>query len=499
MNHFLLSQNPLYTLSLDERAIRMRKANIARFGAGWLRPPGIPKTLQGLADERTEREEVEAARQREIAAAEAEAEAEAEEELRRQRGEGEESEAAQDGEREDEDGMGVDLDEDIPDADGVDAAGGEEGGRAAAEMGERDLDDDVPDAEDDEDDDEGDVWDSDDFVEEEEDQTSAEVDDDDVEFDESRPAALPPRRIRHTQANRQPPNPTVTPLRSRTMVADDRDVTISNHPFTPTPDRTPQRFRVNPFQTTHIREGDGDYGPDDEDSHLPLQSSPIPRAAAIRRGHPMNARNGNNDTPDTNDLRINPATAQLRQNGLGGLVATTNRAGNVIRHNAAATPTAASTTITASEAATVDAEMNMTMDITMDMDDAIPEGSYEHTDTEAEDMSSFLSTGLESSAIEGVVGGGGILGNGSVFGGGGSSAAAATVYTGGRNGMRESGGRRSSGGMSNSSTSATVGTRTRVNAAAPTMPAPASAVGHRFTRSTAGRVAERRRAAEWEN
>ena len=48
-----------------------RKQNIRRFGAGWLRPPGIPKTLQGLDDERAEREEAEMMRQREIAMEEA--------------------------------------------------------------------------------------------------------------------------------------------------------------------------------------------------------------------------------------------------------------------------------------------------------------------------------------------------------------------------------------------------------------------------------------------
>lgn len=51
-------------LRADENAIATRKANIRRFGAGWLRPPGIGKTLQGLEDERLEREEQEAAAMR---------------------------------------------------------------------------------------------------------------------------------------------------------------------------------------------------------------------------------------------------------------------------------------------------------------------------------------------------------------------------------------------------------------------------------------------------
>lgn len=51
-------------LRADENAIATRKANIRRFGAGWLRPPGIGKTLQGMEDERIEREEQEAAAMR---------------------------------------------------------------------------------------------------------------------------------------------------------------------------------------------------------------------------------------------------------------------------------------------------------------------------------------------------------------------------------------------------------------------------------------------------
>ncbi|KAI4219503.1 MAG: hypothetical protein L6R36_008274 [Xanthoria steineri] len=57
----------LTTLRHDETLIHNRKSNIRRFGAGWLRPPGIPKTLQGMADERAEREEQEVVAQREQA------------------------------------------------------------------------------------------------------------------------------------------------------------------------------------------------------------------------------------------------------------------------------------------------------------------------------------------------------------------------------------------------------------------------------------------------
>jgi hypothetical protein len=51
----------LSVLRSDENAISQRRANIRRFGAGWLKPPGIGKTLQGIWDERIEREEAEAA------------------------------------------------------------------------------------------------------------------------------------------------------------------------------------------------------------------------------------------------------------------------------------------------------------------------------------------------------------------------------------------------------------------------------------------------------
>lgn len=54
----------LSVLRNDENLILQRKANIRRFGAGWLRPPGVGKTLQGIDDERAEREEVESARAR---------------------------------------------------------------------------------------------------------------------------------------------------------------------------------------------------------------------------------------------------------------------------------------------------------------------------------------------------------------------------------------------------------------------------------------------------
>ena len=145
----------LSILRADEHAIVQRKGHIRRFGAGWLRPPGVPKTLQGMADERAEREEQEIAANREFALAEAQAAAEAEALEREQEGM-----ATGEGEQ----GMERDLDDEVPDADEDDDAGEDwideeqemdeegmlprmedEGDGDYAEPG-RDLDEDVPEA-----------------------------------------------------------------------------------------------------------------------------------------------------------------------------------------------------------------------------------------------------------------------------------------------------------------------------------------------------------------
>lgn len=105
----------LAQLIADENAIEQRKQNIRRFGAGWIRPPGIAKTYQATMDEIAEREEQEMLARRDAQMQEL---ANAQEmEARRQQG----------------------LDE------GEDVDGGGEGDEG---MGERDLDDDVPEAED---------------------------------------------------------------------------------------------------------------------------------------------------------------------------------------------------------------------------------------------------------------------------------------------------------------------------------------------------------------
>ena len=49
--------NSLHLLRQTEFFIAQRKINIQRFGAGWIRPPGVGKTYQASMDEAAEREE----------------------------------------------------------------------------------------------------------------------------------------------------------------------------------------------------------------------------------------------------------------------------------------------------------------------------------------------------------------------------------------------------------------------------------------------------------
>ena len=155
-------RTPLSVLRADENAILNRKRNIRRYGAGWLRPPGIPKTLQGMDDERAEREEQERAANRDFEYYEAQRVAEAEARAQEQEGI-----APGEGEQQ---GVERDLDDDVPDAD-IDVEdedyepyedfdepyGGWESGMVAVPTteeevdgdyaeGERDLDEEVPEA-----------------------------------------------------------------------------------------------------------------------------------------------------------------------------------------------------------------------------------------------------------------------------------------------------------------------------------------------------------------
>ncbi|KAF3483554.1 uncharacterized protein GIQ15_02878 [Arthroderma uncinatum] len=54
---FSASFDPLATLLLEERALRLRKQNIASFGYSWIRPAGFSKTMMGIREEEMECEE----------------------------------------------------------------------------------------------------------------------------------------------------------------------------------------------------------------------------------------------------------------------------------------------------------------------------------------------------------------------------------------------------------------------------------------------------------
>ncbi|KAI1376121.1 Apc15p protein-domain-containing protein [Hypoxylon crocopeplum] len=149
--HLAVERSLLARLRADEQNLERRRQNVTNFGAAWLKPPGIPKTLHHLREERREAEEHQEALRREQLAQEL-AEAEGV-------GAGEEAgdvDAILDDVQEgDEDGVmddvqldgARDLDEDIPEAD-------------AADFG-LDSDDDDEDEEDDDDDDDDEEQDPD--------------------------------------------------------------------------------------------------------------------------------------------------------------------------------------------------------------------------------------------------------------------------------------------------------------------------------------------------
>ncbi|KAH6642629.1 hypothetical protein C7974DRAFT_385825 [Boeremia exigua] len=127
----------LAALTHDENLFDQRKVNVQRFGAGWIRPPGVAKTLQAITDEELEKQEQELMARRErvmldLAAAQQEA-ANAEE--RQERDEMEEN-----GEIEEE----RDLDDDVPEAEASasdisasDVSSDEEGSASDTEDGGR--------------------------------------------------------------------------------------------------------------------------------------------------------------------------------------------------------------------------------------------------------------------------------------------------------------------------------------------------------------------------
>ncbi|EGX95227.1 hypothetical protein CCM_03499 [Cordyceps militaris CM01] len=110
----ILERTALARLAADEAHMQRRRTSVQNFGSTWLKPPGLPKTLHQMREEKREQEEHQEAMRREQVAQElAEAEAEA-------AAEGDEDDAMDDVQL---DGA-QDLDDEIPDADDDFALGG---------------------------------------------------------------------------------------------------------------------------------------------------------------------------------------------------------------------------------------------------------------------------------------------------------------------------------------------------------------------------------------
>lgn len=106
-----LERTSLGRLRADEAYMARRLANISNFGATWLKPPGVAKSLYQMREERREQEEhAEAVRREQLAAELAEAEA-------AQAAQGMEGMMDVEGGGEGMGEGGVDLDDEIPDAD----------------------------------------------------------------------------------------------------------------------------------------------------------------------------------------------------------------------------------------------------------------------------------------------------------------------------------------------------------------------------------------------
>ncbi|DAA79466.1 TPA_exp: Uncharacterized protein A8136_0239 [Trichophyton benhamiae CBS 112371] len=211
---FSASFDPLSTLLAEERALTLRKQNIASFGFSWIRPAGFPKTMMGLREEEMECEE---------GAGGGLGEGDIEEEEFMEGVEGGEGGLGLDGAGEGVEGdagMERDLDGDIPDGDGEGfglVEEGEEGYEDEEEefldeeeegMMERDLDDDVPEAPD--------------ADEEDEDEDGDEDDEEDEEDEED--------RYGDTSEVRTPNNNTRTPGESNMMMERDLDGSVPDAP-----------------------------------------------------------------------------------------------------------------------------------------------------------------------------------------------------------------------------------------------------------------------------
>ncbi|KAI1058698.1 hypothetical protein LB507_003511 [Fusarium sp. FIESC RH6] len=100
----IIERSALARLAADEQYMNRRRLNVQNYGSGWLKPPGVPKTLHQMREEKREQEEHQEAMRREQLAQElAEAEAEG------APGDGTMDDVQLDGAQ--------DLDDEIPDAD----------------------------------------------------------------------------------------------------------------------------------------------------------------------------------------------------------------------------------------------------------------------------------------------------------------------------------------------------------------------------------------------
>lgn len=111
-SHARASTAFLATLTNDENLIEQRKQNIRRYGAGWLRPAGVAKTLQAIRDEELEREEQEMMQRREQVMLDLQA-AQQDAANEEQREQGEQMEGEEEEER--------DLDDEVPEAEATDS------------------------------------------------------------------------------------------------------------------------------------------------------------------------------------------------------------------------------------------------------------------------------------------------------------------------------------------------------------------------------------------
>ncbi|KXT06640.1 hypothetical protein AC578_8497 [Pseudocercospora eumusae] len=104
------ARSPLALLCADETAIEQRKAAVRNFGAQWIRPPGVPKTLQAMREEELERQEQAEIERQERGLLDMQAQQQLAE-AQRQAAETADAQDAGEGDEE------HDLDADIPDAD----------------------------------------------------------------------------------------------------------------------------------------------------------------------------------------------------------------------------------------------------------------------------------------------------------------------------------------------------------------------------------------------